>query len=226
MAGLGMKNIWIIANWKSNETIEEALNWISTVGPRIERKESLKVVVCPTYTAIEEVKKTILVGNFPILVGAQDLSPFDSGAYTGEESAKILKQFVDLAIIGHSERRKNFNETPLIVEQKVKQALEHDIIPLVCVQDQATPVPAGVKLIAYEPIFAIGTGHPDTPENAENVASILQQKLDVEILYGGSVTSENVKSFCQMENISGVLVGGASLNPIEFIKIIEEVYFI
>src|SRR3990167_4622193 len=167
-----------------------------------------------------------MVGNFPIMVGAQDLSPFDSGAYTCEESAKILKQFVDLAIIGHSERRKNFNETPKIIEQKVKQAIEHDIIPLVCVQDKDTPVPEGVKLIAYEPLFAIGSGNPDTPSGAGEVAKSFIQKIpEIEVLYGGSVTSENVKSFCQEESIGGVLVGGASLDPNEFIKIIEELYF-
>lgn len=218
------KNIWIIANWKSNETITEALNWISQVGPKVERRENLKIVVCPTFTAIEEVKKAVLVGNFPLMVGAQDLSPFEEGAYTGEEAAVILKQFVDLAILGHSERRQNFGETDEMVAQKVKQALDHQIIPLVCVQGEDTPLPENVKLVAFEPIFAIGTGNPDTPQNANEVAESLKQKhgADLEVLYGGSVTSENVKGFLQKDNISGVLVGGASLDPEEFLKIINE----
>lgn len=214
------KNLWIIANWKSNQTVEEALSWVSEIGPKIEKKEHIKVVVCPTFTAIPEMKKAILVGNFPMMVGAQDLSQFDSGPYTGEESAAILKQFVDLAIIGHSERRQNFGETDEIVAQKVKQALEHQIIPLVCVQGQDTPVPPEVKLIAYEPVFAIGTGHPDTPQNANQVAGIFKQQ-DLEVLYGGSVTSENVKGFVMADNINGVLVGGASIDPTEFLKIIQ-----
>lgn len=220
MAGLA-KNIWIIANWKSNETLKEALEWVSFVGPKIERRDNLKVCVCPTYTAIEEVKKAILVGNYPLMVGAQDLSPFEEGAYTGEEAASILKQFVDLAILGHSERRQNFEETDEMVAKKVKQALDHQIIPLVCVQGKDTPVPEGVKLIAYEPIFAIGTGNPDTPQNANDVAKSF---AGAEILYGGSVTSENAKAFLQQDHINGVLVGGASLEPEEFTKIVEVSY--
>lgn len=223
-----VKNIWVVANWKSNETIEEALNWVSIVGPKIERsslreaRENLKVVVCPTFTAIEEVKKAILVGNYPLMVGSQDLSPFEEGAYTGEEAAEILKQFVDLAILGHSERRQNFGETDEMVTKKAEQAISHNIIPLVCVQGVDTPVPNGVKLVAYEPIFAIGTGNPDTPENTNNIAHTLKKRYsdDLEILYGGSVTSGNVKTFVDMENISGVLVGKASLDSEEFVKIV------
>ena len=220
MAGLAEKNIWIIANWKSNKTIAEALDWVSTVGPKLPMQDNLKIVVCPTFSALSEVKQAITVGNFSLMVGSQDLSPFPNGPYTGEESAAILKQFINLAIIGHSERRKNFNETDEMIAKKVRQALESEIIPLVCVQGQQTPV-HGVNLIAYEPIFAIGTGNPDTPENANKVAGSFRRSADIEVLYGGSVTSENVKSFITMENINGVLVGNASLDPEEFIKIVE-----
>ncbi len=218
------KTIWVVANWKSNENITEALSWVSGVGPRIEKREDLKVVVCPTFTAIEEVKKAILVGNYPIMVGSQDLSPYEEGAFTGEEAASILKQFVELSILGHSERRQNFGETDQIVAQKVNQALENQIIPLVCVQGVDTPIPEGVKLVAYEPVFAIGTGNPDTPEDADNVAKTLKQKYgeNLEVLYGGSVTHENVGSFTSKENLSGVLVGKASLEQEEFIKIVQE----
>lgn len=217
---------WIIANWKSNKTISEALAWIGEVGPKLSRRENLKVVVCPPFTDIEEVKKTVLVGNYPIIVGAQDISPYDNGPYTGEESARILSEIVDLAILGHSERRQNFGETDQMVAEKVIQAKQFNITPLVCVQDENTPLPEGVKLIAYEPVFAIGTGNPDTPDNAERVASILKGKSqeDMAVLYGGSVTSENAKAFLQQENISGLLVGKASLDPGEFVKIIEIAY--
>jgi triosephosphate isomerase (TIM) len=221
---MNKKNLWIVANWKSNENITEALNWISYVGPKIEKREFLKVVVCPTFTSIEEVKKAILVGNFPIMVGSQDLSPFNEGAYTGEEAASILKQFVELSILGHSERRQNFKETDEIVAEKATQAINNQIIPLVCVQGVDTPIPEGVKLVAYEPIFAIGTGHPDTPEDANNVAKALKEKyggVDLSVLYGGSVTSDNVSEFVSKENIAGVLVGKASLEPEEFVKIIN-----
>lgn len=222
-----MKNLWIIANWKSNETIEEALEWVSIVGPKLPKRDNFKVVICPSFTAIEEVKKAVLVGNFPMLVGAQDLSPFPEGPFTGEEAAQFLKQFVDLAILGHSERRQNFGETDEIVADKVKQALEHQIIPLVCVQGKDTPVPSEVNLIAYEPIFAIGTGTPDTPQNAEEVAASFQQTLrNSEVLYGGSVNSKNVGAFIKQDQISGVLVGKASLDPEEFLAIIQEAYAI
>lgn len=218
------KNLWIIANWKSNKTLAEALEWVGIVGPKIPRHENLKVVVCPTFSALEEVKKTVLVGNYPLLVGSQDLSPFGSGAYTGEEAAVILKQFVDLAILGHSERRQNFSETDEMISKKVIQAKEHNIIPLVCVQGEDTPLPEGCKLTAYEPVFAIGTGNPDTPENASLVAESLKKKYgdDLEILYGGSVTYENCKAFIQQENINGLLIGKASLDAGEFLKIVTE----
>ncbi len=218
-----MKNLWIIANWKSNENIEEALNWVSVVGSGVEKRENIKVVVCPTFTVIEEVKKAVMVGNFPLMVGSQDLSPYAEGAYTGEETASILKQYVDLAILGHSERRQNFSETDEMVALKSIQAKDNGIIPLVCVQSADTPVPEGVRLVAYEPVFAIGTGNPDTPENANQVGKTLKEKYgdDLEVLYGGSVNSENVKSFVSQENISGVLVGKASLSETEFLKIVE-----
>lgn len=218
-----LKNIWVIANWKSNKTISEALNWVEQVGPEISPKENLKVVVCPTFVCLEEVKKSILVGNYYLIVGSQDLSPFDNGAYTGEETARILKDIVDISILGHSERRKSFGETDEMVVEKVIQAKQYNIEPLVCVQNENTPVPESVKLIAYEPIFAIGTGNPDTPENASKVAETFKNKYgdDLEVLYGGSVTSENAKGFLQQNNISGLLIGRASLEAEEFIKIVE-----
>lgn len=220
---VNLKNMWIIANFKSNKNIAETLAWVDEVGPQILGKENLKVVVCPTVICIEEVKKAVLVGGYHLIVGSQDLSSFDTGAYTGEEAARILKDVVDLSILGHSERRQNFNETDEMVSQKVIQARQFNIEPLVCCQDENTLVPSGVKLVAYEPIFAIGTGTPDTPQNADNVAKKLKDKHgeDMEVLYGGSVTSENAKAFLQQENISGLLIGRASLDAPEFIKIIE-----
>lgn len=217
------KNLWIIANWKSNKSIAEALDWVSKVGPQIPKRDDLKVVVCPTFSALSEVKKAITVGNFPIMVGSQDLSPYDSGAYTGEESASLLKELINLSIIGHSERRQNFREDDEMVSKKVEQALKNGITPLVCVQGPDTAVPDDYKLVAYEPIFAIGTGNPDTPENAENVAEQLKGKhgQDLEVLYGGSVTSQNIASFISQKSLYGVLVGNASLESGEFIKIVK-----
>lgn len=224
MAGGEMKKkLWIIANWKSNMTIQKALDWISQVGPKIEKAEKLEVVVCPTFSSLSEVKKEILVGNFPIKVGVQDLSPYPEGAYTGEEAASLVKDFAEIAILGHSERRENFSETDEMVQEKVNKAIEAGITPLVCVQSTETPIPEKAQLLAYEPVFAIGTGTPDTPANAEKVAAMLKEKHnpDVEVLYGGSVNSENAKAFLEQNNISGLLIGKASLEAQEFVKIIQ-----
>lgn len=224
-----MKHIWVIANWKSNKTIAEALDWVSKVGPQIPKRDDLKVVVCPTFSALSEVKKAIMVGNYPLLLGSQDLSAYGVGAYTGEESATLLKELIDLSIIGHSERRANFGEDDAMIAKKVQQAKEFNISPLLCVQGEETSVSKGCQMIAYEPIWAIstglnntpGVGKADTPEDANKVAGIFKQKCmnELEVLYGGSVTSQNVTGFVSQENINGVLVGNASLDAEEFIKI-------
>lgn len=216
--------MWIIANWKSNKNVSEALEWVEVVGPKLPRNEKLKVIVCPQFVDILEVKKAVQVGNYPMMVGSQDLSPFDEGPFTGEESADSLEGFVTLSILGHSERRQNFNETDEMVEKKVEQAKVAGIIPLVCVQSEDTPIPDGCEVAAYEPIFAIGTGTPDTPQNANTVAQRIKQKNPQvkEVLYGGSVTAGNCVGFVTEENISGLLIGKASLQSQEFIKIVEE----
>ncbi len=218
-----MKNIWIIANWKSNKTIAEGLDWVSKVGPNIPKKENLKVVICPTFSSLSEIKKIIQVNGFPIMLGAQDLSPYPIGAYTGAESAFLLKDLIDLSILGHSERRKNFSEDDEMIAKKAEQANESKIIPLVCVQGEETLVPQGCNMIAYEPIWAIGSGNPDTPESANKVAGTFIQKHgdQLEVIYGGSVNSRNVAGFVTQQNISGVLIGNASLDADEFIKICQ-----
>lgn len=223
MAGLGnmKKPRWIVANWKSNKTISEALDWIKHVGPQLPRQDNLKIAVCPTFSALSTVAKIIKNNNYPIMIGAQDLSPFGPGAYTGEESAGLLTGLISLAILGHSERRQNFGETDELIAKKVQQAKENNIIPVVCMQDVDTPIPSGCRLVVFEPIFAIGTGNPDTPENASQTAGILQEKgiPGLEVLYGGSVNSDNVKGFTGQKDLSGVLIGNASLSAVEFIKI-------
>ena len=228
----GGKNIWVIANWKSNKTISEALDWVSLVGPQIPSGENLKVVVCPVFSCLSEIKKIIKVNNFPLMVGSQDLSSFGIGAFTGEEPAQIIKDFVDLSILGHSERRKNFGEDDNMISEKTKQALGSNILPLVCVQNENTPVPNDCPFIAYEPVWAIstgltntpGSGRVDNPQDANKIAGLFKQKYgnNLQVIYGGSVDSGNVSGFIKQENINGVLVGNASLNAEEFIKIIGE----
>lgn len=202
--------------------IKEAIDWIDLVGPLIPRKEHLKVGVCCGFTEISEVRTRVLVGNYPILVGSQDLSPFREGPFTGEESAKELKGLADLAILGHSERREYFHETDDLIAKKTKRAMEAGILPLLCVQETSTPIPDGVTLVAFEPISAIGSGKPDSPKNADQVAaSIIQKHANIEVLYGGSVTSKNAKSYLSQKHISGLLIGGASLDAGEFLKIVK-----
>lgn len=163
-----------------------------------------------------------MVGNFPLLIGSQDISPFEVGSFTGEEPALILKQFADVSIIGHSERRQNFNESDELIAKKITQANSQSITPLLCVQGEETAIPEGVSLIAYEPVFAIGTGNPDTPQNANEVSGKIKQKKEgLTVLYGGSVNSENAKAFLEQDNISGLLIGKASLDAEEFVKIIN-----
>jgi len=218
-----MKQIWIIANWKSNKTIREALEWIDQVGPQLPRRGDLKVVVCPSFVDIEEVKKAVMVGNYPMIIGCQDLSPFGEGPYTGEETARTLADLVEVAILGHSERREHFGETDQIVAEKAKQARKFNIKPLVCVQNENTSIPQGVTLVAYEPVFAIGSGHPDAPAHANQVAEQLRQKYGraLNVLYGGSVSAANAGIFLQQPHLAGLLVGEASLDQLEFLKIVK-----
>lgn len=217
---------WIIANFKSNKTVQQALEWIDYVGPSLEKRENVKVVVCPTVLDVEEVKKAVLVGNYPLIVGCQDLSQFDVGSFTGEEPARLLKEVIDFTILGHSERRENFGETDQMIVNKVKEAKENSITALVCVQGMDTPIPPGTDLVAYEPIFAIGTGQADTPQNANQVADKIKSQHDqtLPVLYGGSVTAHNAKAFLVQANLSGLLIGKASLDPDEFLNIVRISY--
>lgn len=221
MDGGVRKKLWIIANWKSNLSLSESLEWVSQVGPKLNDREDLQVVVCPRFSALSELKKEIQANNYPIVLGSQDLSPFETGSFTGEEPAELMKELVTMSIIGHSERRQKFGETDEMIAEKFKQATASGIDPVFCIQDANTPIPQGSKIVAYEPIFAIGTGTPDTPENANKVASEVKSgNPGWSILYGGSATSENCKMFVEQENIDGLLIGKASLNAEEFLKIV------
>lgn len=218
-----MKKLWIIANIKSNLSLEESIAWVEKVGPQLEKREDIVVGICPRTSTLSEVSKAVKVGNYPILVGSQNVSPFDAGAYTGEEPASLIKNLISFSLVGHSERRNNFAETDEMVKEKVAQLKAQQLMPLVCVQDAQTPVPNGVEVIAYEPIFAIGTGTPDTPENANKVAKqLVDLHSGVKVLYGGSVNKDNCASFVREESIAGLLIGKASLDPDHFVAIVNE----
>lgn len=219
-----MKKTYIIANWKSNKTQIEAIDWLEQVVSSkypVASIENKEIIVCPSFTLISEVSFFVLENSLPIKIGSQDISQFSSGAYTGAVNANQVKEFGEYAIIGHSERRRFFNETDEILEKKVILAKEAGLIPIYCVQGKDDKVPADVILVAYEPVTAIGTGTPDTPENANAIASAITSKNpQVQyVLYGGSVTPDNVATFTSLSSISGVLVGGASLKSDIFFQL-------
>ncbi|MCL5970593.1 MAG: triose-phosphate isomerase [Patescibacteria group bacterium] len=219
-----MKKTFIVANWKSNKTEPEAIKWLQEYQISNIKYPILKeVIVCPPFTLLPVLKSHILNHKSAIKLGAQDISPFYKGSYTGEVSGEQIKEFGDFVIIGHSERRKYFNEKENLIEQKVEMAKDYKLNPILCVQGEVLSVPKGVEIVAYEPVFAIGTGNPDVPENADKIAGSIKEKNKIKfVLYGGSVTSKNVRTFTEMPNIDGVLVGSASLDPLEFAKIIEQ----
>jgi len=221
-----MKKLFIVANWKSNKTINETEKWLHDFSGEFKRNpfslDHKEVIVSPSFTLLEHSRYCASNLNLPIELATQDISPFDEGAYTGEINAKQIREFADYVIIGHSERRKNFNESDEMLSKKVELANKYGLTPIFCVQGKETQIPSDSPIIAYEPIDAIGTGHPDTAENAEDIASFFKRNHGVSyVLYGGSVTSKNVKDFTQMPNIDGVLVGAASLDAKEFYEIIQ-----
>lgn len=216
-----MAKRFIIANWKSNKTLAEATEWLSHLEGFPSDEEKV-VVVCPPFPLLSAMKKLKEEKNIPLLLGAQNVSPFAIGAYTGEVAATQVKEFADFVIIGHSERRQHFGETDDMLAKKVALANAAGLTVIFCMQGKDTLIPDGVRIVAYEPVFAIGSGTPDTPENAEEVASFIKQERTIEfVLYGGSVTPENIQSFISQQSIDGVLVGGASLAHESFLELIQ-----
>lgn len=219
-----MKALLIVANFKSNKNLSEAKNWLdefSTVSNERKKIENKKIIVCPPFTLLFFFKSYIEKKGLPIELGAQNISRLPGGAYTGEINGSQIKDFADYVIVGHSERRGSFGEDESVVEEKIKMSIDYNLNPIFCTQSDGEKIPKEVSIVAYEPVFSIGTGNPDTPENAENIAKKIKEESEVSsVLYGGSVTPENVSRFTSMENISGVLVGHASLNPSEFLEIV------
>jgi triosephosphate isomerase len=214
-----MKHLFIAGNWKSNKTAQEANAWIDTFSME---SANNTVVLCAPYTLLGVLQYRIKEKKLPLFLAAQNVSAFPEGAYTGEVTARQVKEFADWVVIGHSERRKYFGETDEILATKTKLAHEAGLKVIYCVQDDTTVVPDGVEVVAYEPVWAIGTGKTDSPENANSVIKAIKEKTHTPIcIYGGSVTPENVKSFVETEYIDGVLPGGASLDPQKFQNLIS-----
>lgn len=209
-----MKSIFIVANWKSNKTVAEAEIWLESFKPPVTDRT---VIICAPFTLLHLLHER--KSGFEL--GAQDVSPFGEGAFTGAINARQLKELVSWVLIGHSERRKYFGETDETLAQKVTQAKAAGLRVLYCVQDEKTPIPGGVEAVAYEPVWAIGTGKTDTPPNANGVITAIKKTSNVPIvLYGGSVSGGNIASFVSQPSIDGVLVGGGSLDPDIFVQIL------
>lgn len=207
------KAVLVAGNFKANEVSPS--DWLSAFSRHLPQGRSSSgagtVVVCPAYLQLPAWHKAI--SPYGIFLGAQDVSCFQPGAHTGEVTAQMLKAAgVTYVIIGHSERRVGLGETDVMLTQKVELATSHGLQVIYCVQNEQTPVPQGITIAAYEPPAAIGSGHPDTPENANAVAEAIIAKYGVvQLLYGGSVKPDNVSAFVRQSHIGGVLVGGASL---------------
>ena len=247
-----MRTKLVAGNWKMNKTVEEARALVSLIGKELNNVPNVEIVLCPPAMSIVAVAN--LVGGTKIGVGAQNLHWEPKGAFTGEISAEMIREFCGYVIIGHSERRTYFHETDQSVNKKLKAALQAGLVPIVCVgetfeENQSgrtsevvrsqvlnglnaiSPEEASQIVVAYEPVWAIGTGLASSPENAQDVhKNIVRQALgelfggqiaeSIRILYGGSVTAANAAEFFNQPDIDGALVGGASLKA-EFVQIAQ-----
>lgn len=219
---------YFIANWKANKNEKEADSWAQSFLGLIEKddvlqksieKTEIEIVVCPPFPFISTVKS--LLKESSVKIGAQDISYFGGGAYTGEVSARMLTGVIDYVLVGHSERRQYFHEKDYTIDQKVANAKEAGIEPILCVRGNHDVIPGGVGIVAYEPVEAIGSGANQPVEKTLEMRSGLHIGRDTAFLYGGSVTEDNALEYVGQDKIDGLLVGGASLDPGRFYKIIN-----
>jgi triosephosphate isomerase (TIM) len=244
-------------NWKMHHTHLEAIQVVQKLSYRLEDRDykECEIVVCPAFTALRSVQTVLDSDRIPIRLGAQNVYWKDSGAFTGEVSPPMLAKLnVGYVIVGHSERRQLLGETDDEVNLKVKAVLKHEMTPIVCVGEtleereaglsdqrvdsQTRAAFAGVRsagaslsVVAYEPIWAIGTGRNATPEDANATIAVIRATLrdlynpdtaaTIRILYGGSVKPGNIADLMAMPEIDGALVGGASLDPDEFARVVR-----
>ena len=242
-----MKSL-IAANWKMNMDIKEAVSFIKDFKERVKDIKDVEMVICPPFTLLNEIKG--LIKNTNIKLGGQNMHFEDSGAFTGEVSGLMLKDVgCEYVILGHSERRQIFNETDELINKKIKAALQHKLNPILCIgetldqrdnnktikiiENQLMNCLNNISedemkhvVVAYEPIWAIGTGKTATPSQAEDVHKFIRELLtniyneniaeNTRIIYGGSMKPENAKELLSMPNINGGLVGGASLDAKSF----------
>jgi triosephosphate isomerase (TIM) len=243
---------FIAGNWKMNKTIAEAEAFIAALLPQVYDTEGVDVAICPPYLALQAMVDSARGSR--VGVYAQNMHFGDSGAFTGEVSAPMLSEIdVDGVILGHSERREYFNETDRALQQKVPKALESGLVPILCVgeteeerergdterklrhqvQEGLDKVPVErlpEVVIAYEPVWAIGTGLTATSEQAQDACGFVRALVEgfdkaagqaVRILYGGSLKPDNAEELLSLPDVDGALVGGASLEPGDFAAIVQ-----
>ena len=245
----------IAGNWKMNLTLAEAVQLVKAITDGIRGLDGVEVLVAPPFTALLKVKEAI--GKAPILMAGQNMHWEAQGAFTGEVSAAMLADAgCTHVILGHSERRTLFGETDQLVDRKASAAVKKGLIPIVCIGETLEEREKGLTfqiierqlslslksyrevkkippttVLAYEPVWAIGTGRSATPDQAQEVHQFIRQWLKaqfgdqpaeaIRILYGGSVKSDNVRDLMSKPDIDGALVGGASLKPESFLPIVH-----
>jgi triosephosphate isomerase len=245
----------IVGNWKMNLTIHEASLYVHKLASKVKNHRNVEVVLAPGFLALPSLNLQIDRRQFKL--AAQNLYWRDEGAFTGEVSAHQLRGMVEYAIIGHSERRHIFGEHDKDIRAKVQAAIRHGITPILCVgetaHERASKETAGVLhdqvvgglanltaeevagiVIAYEPVWAIGTGNNATPQDVEAAVKVIRQQIahlygksdaiSVRVIYGGSVSAHNAASYLNTRGVDGLLPGGSSLNIEEFSGIIEAAY--
>lgn len=248
-----MRKPFVAGNWKMNKLAGQAKILVEEMLPGLQSVPAVESVLCPPFLSLMLVSE--LVANTGIGVGAQNLFWETSGAYTGEVSPEMVREFCDYVILGHSERRAYFGETDQTLNKRVLAALKVGLTPIVCVGETLSENEAGLTadvihrqvveglanltaeqgeklVVAYEPVWAIGTGRAASGPVANTVlADIIRPTLadlfgdeiaqGIRILYGGSVTSANAAEFFGQPEIDGALVGGASLKPVDFVAIVQ-----
>jgi triosephosphate isomerase len=199
------------------------MEWIDAVGSVITGTEDYEVVVCPPFTSLAAVSWKIFEKGYKLSVGAQSVSKFDEGAYTGEINAQMVSEFAKYVLIGHSERRQYFNETNEDISKKVEMSLKSNLTPIVLVRSAEDTLPEGTKYFAWEPVSAIGTGNSIDSEVAAKTVVELKGPNDYMGIYGGSVNKNTIKSYMTNPDIHGVLVGSASFESQSFLELIDAI---
>ena len=241
----------IAGNWKMNTTVNEAVKLVRSMLSGLDKLVSVEKVVCPPFVSLTAVR--VLTKGSSVKLGAKNVFYEGKGAFTGEISPLMLAELCEYAIIGHSERRQYFGETGEIIDKKMKAAVESGLKPILCIGERLEENEArrteevltrqlmassdrlyylGGLVIAYEPVWAIGTGRSATSEEANKTIGFIRQLIshqhgndiadNIRILYGGSVTAANIAEFVRKPEIDGALVGGASLKADDFLSIAKQ----